>query len=270
MANYSAVMYLGIDHLVIAVVDPVDAASRLEHEVGLSAVGGGRHDTLGTFNRLVWLGDSYIELIGIFDRALAERSWIGVPTLRALESGGGLATWAIATDALDADLGILKAGGSQLGDSIAGERRRADGAVVRWRIATPRVLGPAEPPFLIEHDRASAEWTAAERAGRAGLAHALGGPVTLETLELIVDDVNVTSQRFGRTVALRFRPSLTGGGSRDANLGNEVIRLRPRRGGSGSAVIHLRAPVPVEREVDLLGCRWMVRPGQSSVKSSGS
>jgi Glyoxalase-like domain len=253
-------MFLGIDHLVIAVTDPDDAAAQLERVLGLAATSGGRHDALGTFNRLVWFGDTYVELIGVFDRALAERSWIGASTLRILAISGGLATWAIATDALEADLAALRAVGSDLDDSMAGERRRADGAVVRWRVATPYPLGPSEPPFLIEHDSVAAEWTPADRAARLALAHPLGGPVRLEVLELAVDDVNRTIQRFSRTAGLRFRPSLSGGGSRDADVGRQIIRLRPRRGGSGSAVIRLAAPVREERVVELVGCRWVVRP----------
>src|SRR3989337_2098960 len=130
----------GLAPLVIPGADPGDAAGQLERELGLAATGGGRHDALGTFNRLVWLGDTYLELIGVFERALAERSWIGVPTVRMLEMGGGLVTWAIATDALGADLAALRAAGSDLGDPIAGERRRADRAVVSWRPSAPRLL----------------------------------------------------------------------------------------------------------------------------------
>jgi hypothetical protein len=159
-------MYLGIDHLVIAVDDPEAAATQLEQQLGLSATGSGRHDTLGTYNRVAWLGDSYIELIGVFDRALAERSWLGRPTLQALDAGGGLATWAITTDALDADLALLRAAGSDLDDAVAGERRPPDGALVRWRVSAAPLLRPAEPPFLIEHDPTSAEWTPADRALR--------------------------------------------------------------------------------------------------------
>ncbi len=255
-------MLLGIDHLVIAVADPDDAAARLERELGLAATGGGRHDALGTFNRLVWLGDTYLELLGVFDRALAERSWIGAPAVEMLERGGGLATWAIATGALAADLAVLRAAGSDLGDSTAGERRRADGALVRWRLAAPTRLGPTEPPFLIEHDATAAEWMPADRAARLALVHPIGGPVRLEVLELAIDDVNRTSVRYTRTVGLRFRPSLAGAGSRDADVGAQTVRLRPRRGGSGSAVIHLVAPVPEERIVDLLGCRWVARPAR--------
>jgi len=260
LGRYAARMFLGIDHLVIAVTDPDDAAAQLERVLGLAATSGGRHDALGTFNRLVWLGDTYVELIGVFDRALAERSRIGAPTLRMLAIGGGLATWAIATDALEADLAALRAAGSDLDDSMAGERRRADGAVVRWRVATPYPLGPSEPPFLIEHDPASAEWTSADRAARLALAHPLGGSVRLEVLELAVDDVNRTIQRFGRTAGLRFRPSLSGGGSRDADVGRQIIRLRPRRGRAGSAVIRLAAPVREDQVEELVGCRWVVRP----------
>jgi len=253
-------MFLGIDHLVIAVADPDDAAAQLEADLGLEATGGGRHDGLGTFNRLVWLGDTYLELIGVFNQALAERSWLGPPVLRKLDEGGGLATWAIATDALEADLAGLRDAGSDLGDPVAGERRRADGAAVRWRLAATRLLGPSEPPFLIEHDPASAEWTSADRAARAALPHPIGGPVRLDVLELPVDDVPRTVQRFARTADLRFRPSLHGGGSRDADVGRQTVRLRPRRREFGATVVHLAATVADEREVELLGCRWVVRP----------
>jgi hypothetical protein len=254
--------FLGIDHLVIAVVDPDAAAAELEQAVGLEATGGGQHDALGTYNRLVWLGHSYLELMGVFDRSLAEVSWIGAPTVRALDDGAGLATWAIATDALDRDLADLRSMGADLTDPVPGERLRPDGAVVRWRLSAPRRLGPADPPFLIEHDHAAAEWTPADRTARARQRHPIGGPVRLETLELPVDDVNATIQRFGRTSGLRFRPSLAGGGSRDAVVGTQTIRLRPRRGRSdATTAIHLVVDGPVDRRtVELLGCRWVVRP----------
>ena len=138
-------MLLGIDHLVIAVRDLDDAADELERRVGLAATGGGRHPTLGTQNRLAWLGDTYLELVSIADRSVAEGSWLGVPTLAALERGDGLATWAIATDSIDADVEALRAIGSGFGESTPGERLRPDGAVVRWRLAIGGALGPAEP-----------------------------------------------------------------------------------------------------------------------------
>lgn len=257
-------MLLGIDHLVIACPDPDDAASDLERALGLTAGGGGRHEALGTFNRLAWFGDTYLELIGVFDRALAERSWIGAPTVRALDAGGGLATWAVSTDDIDADVERLNDGGAGMAAPIAGERRRPDRAIVRWRLSVPRELGPERPPFLIEHDPASAEWSAADRAARAREVHPIGGPVRLTTLELTVADMPGTIATLMRTTRIGpFRPSLSGGGARDTAIGRQTLRLRPVPRSAATArpspAIHVVVDAPIEpRIVELLGCRFVV------------
>jgi hypothetical protein len=245
----------GIDHLVVAVSDPDAAARDLAATIGIEEGGGGRHKTLGTFNRLLWLGDSYLELIGVFDPVLAGDSWIGAPTLRELEDGGGLATWAIASDAIDADVDALRGRGSDLAQPIAGERRREDGALVRWRLAAAPRLGPDLPPFLIEHDTTAAEWTRADRAPRASV------PARLSVLEIAADDVNRTAQSFLRTTGLRFRPSLVGGGSRDTDIGRQALRLRPRRHlDAPRHTVHLRVRGATEGDVDRYGIRWRLMP----------
>jgi hypothetical protein len=256
-------MVHGIDHLVIAVADPDPAADEVAGALGLVAAGGGRHEQLGTFNRLIWLGDSFLELIGVFDPVLAAASWIGAPIVHALETGGGLATWAIATDDIDGDLERLRSTATDLHAPIDGERRRPDGEVVRWRLAAARPLGPTRPPFLIEHVADSAEWTAADRASRAA------GPARLAILELAVDDVAATSGAMLRTLGLRFRPSLVGGGARDAEIGRQRLRLRPpvafgvgatAAAPSPVATIHLAVKGGRPTDVVLFGCRWIVRP----------
>jgi Glyoxalase-like domain len=253
---YAGPVLLGIDHLVIAVADPDAAASELGARLGLTPGGGGRHDRLGTFNRLVWLGDTYLELIGVFDTALAATSWLGAPALRALEAGGGLATWAVATDAIDDDVATLRARGSDVAKPIAGERLRPDGSVVRWRLCAASPLDPDHPPFLIEHDPTAAEWSPADRAERAA------GPARLTHLELAVDDVNRTRQAYLRTVGLRFRPSLAGGGARDTDIGAQVVRLRPRRPADNAPRARVRVQHRSLRaiEFDAVGFRWAVDP----------
>jgi catechol 2,3-dioxygenase-like lactoylglutathione lyase family enzyme len=134
-------MLAGIDHVVLAVEDPDAAAATLAEKLGLDATAGGRHEALGTFNRLVWLGDSYLELVGVFDRELAARSWLGPAVLAAIERGGGLATWAVAVDDLDRQLTWLPPDAGFVGP-LDGERRRDDGRVVRWRLAHPPALSP--------------------------------------------------------------------------------------------------------------------------------
>ena len=255
-------MLLGVDHLVIAVRDLDDAAHELERSVGVAATSGGRHPTLGTQNRLAWLGDTYLELVSIADRDVAESSWLGVPTMAALERGGGLATWAIATDSIVADVAAFRAKGAGFGNPTPGERERPDGAVVRWRLAMGGRLGPAEPPFLIEHDPFSAEWTEGDRAARGAELHPIGGPVWLEVLELPIPDLPTAIQAFARAAGLRFRPSLAGGGARDTNLGRHIVRLRPTRGTLMTPGIGLASPVGDDRSVEALGCRWTVRPSR--------
>ncbi|MEJ7801882.1 MAG: VOC family protein [Candidatus Limnocylindria bacterium] len=71
-------MIRGIDHLVIACADPAAAATELESALGLAVGGGGRHDGLRTFNRIVWLADgSYLELIGDAVPFLIQHAYVG-------------------------------------------------------------------------------------------------------------------------------------------------------------------------------------------------
>ncbi len=110
-------MLLGIDHLVIAVRDPDVAATTMEADLGLAVTGGGRHEHAGTFNRLAFLGDTYLELIGVFDHSLAASS----------------TAFAVAR----ATLGVLDDGRRGAGDVGGGDRRRRGGgrAPARGRVA---------------------------------------------------------------------------------------------------------------------------------------
>jgi glyoxalase-like protein len=250
-------MLLGIDHLVVAVRDPDAAAVAVERELGLAVTGGGRHEAWGTFNRLAFLGDTYLELIGVFDRSLAEaaeRDSVVGAALALLDAGAeGLATYALATDDLGAEVTRLRAAGSGIGEPVDGSRIRADGRVVRWRTALASV-GPQEPPFLIEHPTDAAEWDADARADRAVFAHPLGGPVRLTRLELPVDDPATTGGRYAATLGVAFEPDADG--SRLAMVGAQSIRLGAG-GADGAPVVDLAAP-GATRPLDavLFGIRW--------------
>ena len=63
-----------IDHVIYAAADLDAAAARIESELGLVAGGGGRHEGLGTVNRIVPLGGGYLELLAVADREEAEGS----------------------------------------------------------------------------------------------------------------------------------------------------------------------------------------------------
>ena len=250
-------MLLGIDHLVIAVRDPDAAAAELQQDTGLAFTGGGRHEGMGTFNRLAFLGDTYLELIGVHDRGLVASSVtfaVGRAALAVLDEGReGLATYALASDDVAGDAARLRSGGSPIGEPVTGSRTRPDGAVVRWLTAFPP-LGPAEPPFLIEHNPEAAEWDAAARAARAAFRHRGGGRVRLKALELPVADPAATADAYGRVLAIAFSE-----GWRTV-VGEQEIRLRP---GSpvDTPVLSLRGePGTPTRDVTRHGIHWVFMP----------
>jgi hypothetical protein len=92
-----------IDHVIYAAADLDAAAARIESELGLPAGGGGRHEGLGTHNRIVPLGGGYLELLAVVDPAQAARSDVGRWALARLARGGdGLLGWVVAVDDIDA------------------------------------------------------------------------------------------------------------------------------------------------------------------------
>ena len=226
-AAYAARMLLGIDHLVIAVADPDAAAADLEAALGLAATGGGRHERAGTYNRLIFLGDTYLELIGVWDRSLAAANPIGAAALAALDAGTpGLVTWAIATDDAHLQVAALRAAGSPIGDAVPGERIRPDGAAVRWHVAIAPPLAADRPPFLIEHEPGGPEWSDEARHARAAFVHPFGGQARIVGLELAVARPAEVASAFARTIGVGFRPAPGAGpGELEALVGDHSIRL---------------------------------------------
>jgi catechol 2,3-dioxygenase-like lactoylglutathione lyase family enzyme len=247
---------LGIDHLVVAVPDPDAAAALVEAAIGLAVTGGGRHELAGTYNRLAFLGDTYLELIGVFDRDLVaapESSPVGRAAMAVLDDGReGLATYALAVDDVAAEVARLRAAGSPIGDGVPGSRRRADGEVVRWVTAFP-TLGPDRPPFLIEHEPAGAEWGPAARAARAAFRHPVGGAVRLAGLVLPVPDIEAASRRYRDELGLELDAGDT------TRVGGQSIGLIASSGGRVPVVdlVGERGAAPLD--VVLCGIRWRRR-----------
>ena len=91
-----------IDHVIYAAADLDAATARVESELGLQARGGGRHEGLGTHNRIVPLGGGYLELLAVADPDEAASSDFGRGLLARLAHGGdGLLGWAVAVDEVD-------------------------------------------------------------------------------------------------------------------------------------------------------------------------
>ncbi len=249
-------MLLGIDHLVIAVRDPDDAADALGDVLGVAWTGGGRHEAMGTFNRVAFLGDSYLELIGVFDRALIAENpqlAVGGAVLAVLEAGReGLATYALTTNDVVADVNRLRAAGSWIGNPVAGSRERPDGDTVRWITAFPS-LGPDRPPFLIEHELTGAEWGDEARAARAGFRHPAGGRLRLAGIEIGTDDPAALNGRYATEIGLTFDDA------GETRIGGQWVRLTAA---AGAPVVELACePGTPPLDVVGFGVRWRRRQG---------
>src|SRR6188472_1197857 len=92
-----------LDHVIYATADLDAAASRIESELGLATVGGGRHEGHGTHNRIVPLGGGYLELLAVADAQEAEGSPFGQGLLRRLHrEGEGWLAWVVAVEDVEA------------------------------------------------------------------------------------------------------------------------------------------------------------------------
>src|SRR4051812_23270745 len=95
-----------IDHVIYAATDLGAAAARLERELGLEAVGGGRHDGMGTHNTIVPLGNGFLEILAVADAEEAAGSPLGRAVTGRIETvGEGLLGWAGAGEDAEARAG---------------------------------------------------------------------------------------------------------------------------------------------------------------------
>lgn len=255
-------MASGIDHVVLAVNDPDAAAAELTEEVGLAFTAGGRHAGLGTFNRIAFLGDAYLELMGVEDAAAAAGWAIGAAAVRALERGGGFATYGLIDDSIRTTVPRLQANGSRIGPVVHGSRARPDGELVEWWTATLAELGPDRPPFLIKHLSAGAEWGSKALAARRAFVHAVGAPVRLLGIELGVPDPLDVAAQCARQVGLEFTAvGETGQGGATASIGPHTVVLT----GTGTApqvrcLLVARGPIQ-PRSASALGVEFVMRAG---------
>jgi catechol 2,3-dioxygenase-like lactoylglutathione lyase family enzyme len=156
-----------IDHVIYATADLDAAAARVEAVLGVAARGGGRHDRIGTHNRIVPLGGGYLELLAVADPGEADGWDLGrAVTARIAAAGEGLMGWAVAVD----DVGRVA---ERLGTEISTIARSG---------LTARLTGVAEAmrepflPFFIARDAGVADPAGDARAGGIAWLEVAGDP----------------------------------------------------------------------------------------------
>ena len=145
---YAAALYawdVEIDHVLIAVDDLAFAARDMAERHGLDSIEGGRHPGWGTANRIVPLGESYLELVAVVDEAEASKSVFGRWVASGATTSGRPIGWAVRT-------GEIEDVGRRLGlDVRAGSRVTPSGERLQWRTAgVEQAVAEGSLPFFIE------------------------------------------------------------------------------------------------------------------------
>ena len=135
------------DHVLVAVQNLDIAAADFRDRYGLESAEGGRHTGFGTANRIIPLGDAYIELIAVADEAEAEGSPLGRWVSDLCSGGDRPAAVCLRTDDVGSTAETI---GSP---AIAMQRVRPDGMVLSWRLCgLEATLADPALPFFIQWD----------------------------------------------------------------------------------------------------------------------
>ncbi len=209
---------LAIDHVILATADIAATAALLEREHGLASLPGGRHAGHGTGNRIVPLGGSYLEIMGVVDEAEAATSPMGSWLREQTARGDRLAALCLRTDGAGLEVIAARLGLRPLTMSRDGP----GGITLSWRLAgLAEAMADPSRPFFIAWDGP------AERHPSRGAAPHRIRPAGLAWVELAGDASGIRSwlgeEAAGVRItdaaapALRAAVALAGGG--EAALG---------------------------------------------------
>jgi hypothetical protein len=190
---------LAIDHLIVVVENLDGAARRLLDDTGLASVAGGRHPGHGTGNRIVPLGDSYIELMAVVDRGEAASSPLGTWVARRLvEVGEAPAALCLRTDDVEA---VIRRTGRQ---PVPMSRTRPDGVTLGWDLVALDAALTDGLPFFIRWHVADGD-----HPGRTSAAHRCAA-AGIDWVELGGDEERLTSWLGPHQLVLRVVDGPTG------------------------------------------------------------
>lgn len=145
---------VGIDHIVIAASNLQQGVRYVQEKLGVSIPFGGVHESMGTHNHLMRLGDSvFLEVIAINPkgREPMQPRWYGLddPYVRTtIAREPALVGWVVNTDSIDAVLHNTKTAGMDFGNVV--EVSRGD---LNWKFGLPgdgRLLAAGMLPYVIE------------------------------------------------------------------------------------------------------------------------
>ncbi len=198
-------MLTGLDHIIIGVKDLDTATEMFRDKLGLIPSGGGIHPKVGTANRIIGIGDTYLELITIRTPDEAQASIV-----ERLAKGEGYLNFVLASNDLQADTEAMKARGISLVGPEKGSLNAGDGRTRGWlRTNIERPDLTQHYPFLIQHDSTGGERRSRLAGWTTPPEHPLGVTKVLSTT-LAVADLDEASQRFAHIYDLQASEQFSG------------------------------------------------------------
>lgn len=230
-------MLIGIDHIIIGVHNLDEAAKQFSEKLGLQVSGGGIHPTGGTANRIIVIGDTYLELIAMRAPDEAQQSM-----RERLTKGQGYLNFVLGSNDIQADAEAMRKRGIAIIGPNAGDLRAGDGRSRGWsRVDVERPDLTQHYPFLIQHDSTGEERRFRLAGWQTPPEHPLGA-ISVRSTTIAVADLEEAAQRFSHIYGLE--PSATFTGEVD---GWDAVLVSFSLGESGQC-FELAMPVPLAVE----------------------
>jgi catechol 2,3-dioxygenase-like lactoylglutathione lyase family enzyme len=215
-------MFVGLDHIIIGVQNLTEAAHIFSERLGLAVSGGGVHPTGGTANRIIVIGDTYLELITVDRPAEAQPGM-----LKRLALGEGYLNCALGSDDIMADSAAMRQRGVKVIGPVAGQLHSADGRLRSWsRFDVERAEMVQSYPFVIQHDSVGEERRKRLAGWRTPPEHPLGATKILSAT-IAVNDLAEATRRFQHIYGLQPSEEYSGEADHwDARLVSFLLRER--------------------------------------------
>jgi catechol 2,3-dioxygenase-like lactoylglutathione lyase family enzyme len=234
-------MLTAIDHIIIGVNDLEHASAQFSQKLGLAVSGGGVHPTGGTANRIIVIGDTYLELIAVQTPAEAQQSM-----LDRLARHEGFLNFALASDDIAADSKAMAGRGVSIIGPAPGSLRAASGQTRGWsRTNIERPDLAQRYPFVIQHDSTGEERRFRLAGWTIPSEHPLG-VTQVRSVTIAVADLAEATHRFQHIYGLQPSESFTA----EADGWDAMLISFPLGGNDQGQCFELAEPMPLSAEVD--------------------
>ena len=139
-----------LDHVLLGTRSLEEGIAFIKDKIGVEALKGGKHPSIGTHNALISLGEKrYLEIIAPDPDAKLIPAFDFLKNMQIPH----LFTWAAHTENIEELAAVIKKSGYGNSGIKAGSRQRTDGKLLKWRTISVETGIKDLVPFFIEWDK---------------------------------------------------------------------------------------------------------------------